>query len=105
MATTASTIHMYDSGVQFLITVEDENGPVDLTTAQNVTMFFQKPDKSVVTNICTIINAAVGLVSYVSTPTDFDQIGRWSIQVVVRFADNDIKHSDIGTLTVLKNLA
>lgn len=104
MAST-SAVHMYDAGVLFLITVQDESGIVNLTTVQNVQLFFQKPDRSVYGVQCQILNASTGLVQYVSTTTDFDQVGKWSVQIVVRFATDNIKHSDIGILTVMKNLA
>lgn len=100
----ATTIHMNDSGVLFLITVKDETGVVDLTTVENIDVVFQKPDKSFITRPCETVNAAAGLVRYVSATNDFNQSGRWRVQVVIRFSDDNVKHSDVGTLTVERNI-
>lgn len=100
----ATTVHMFDSGVVFMFNVVDESGPVDLSTILGVDVYFQKPDKSILQRTGDIFDAVQGVVTYTSSDTDFDQAGRWKTQLVVRFAGNDVKHSDIGTLTVAVNL-
>lgn len=71
---------------------------------QGVDIYFQKPDKTIIERAGTIFNAAGGVVEYISDAADFDQVGRWKTQVVVRFSNSNIKHSDIGTITVVGNL-
>lgn len=101
----SSTVHVNDIGIQFLITVRDESGVVNLSTVNTVTLFFQKPDQSIISRLCNIVNPTQGIVQYVSTSLDFDQPGKWKMQVVIKFADDNIKHSDIGVLTVEKNIS
>lgn len=99
-----SVVHVNDAGVVFIITVSDESGPVNLTTAQSVNLVFQKPDKSILTVDCTVFNANAGIVHYVSTVNDFDQSGRWRVQAKVTFASDNVKHSDVGVMTIAKNI-
>jgi hypothetical protein len=102
---TVNSIRVNDSGVLFLITVRDESGVVDLSTVQGIDLFFQRPDRSIVQFTPQIVgDGHSGLISYTSTATDFNVAGRWRYQVVVRFANDNVKHSDIGSLNVENNL-
>lgn len=99
-----TTIHMNDAGVIFLFNVVDENGVVNLTTVQRVNVYFKRPDNSIISVVGEVINPPQGVVRYVSSESDFNQAGRWESQVVVRFADDNIKHSDIGLINVEDNI-
>lgn len=100
-----ASLNVNDSGVIFSITVKDESGVVNLTTVTSIPIFFQKPNKQVIQRTCNITDATKGLVSYTSQTNDFDQAGSWKVQIVVRFANGNVKHSDVGSFTVGGNIS
>lgn len=99
------TLHVGDQGVLFIFEIVDEAGAVDLSTASTVSVFFQRPDKTLLEVPGTVTDAINGVVSYTCQAGDFNQAGRWKTQVVILFSNGYVKHSDIGTLTVLPNLS
>lgn len=101
-----TTIHKNDSGVLFLCTIYDENGsPVNLSSVESVELYFRKPSGNVVMFPLEIVGDATrGFVRYVSGVNDFNEVGRWRSQIIVRFASDSIRHSSLGYVTVEDNI-
>ena len=99
-------IQMYDAGIPFIIAVTDANtnSPVDLTTVQNIDLVFQKPNNAIISKLCDTLNAAGGVIRYISISTDFDVAGKWQFQVVIRFADSTTRRSSVGIIIVNSNI-
>jgi hypothetical protein len=97
-------IHVGDIGTTFQITVNDQNGVVDLSSVDHMYVIFGKPDNAVLTVTPVFVNdGRDGLIKYVTQAGDLDQIGTWQIQARVVFGA-DVFNTDIQRFKVLRNL-
>lgn len=104
MASPIQEIHMNDTGLDFIVTVKDADGVVDLTNASVIEFRFQKPDGSMLTVPASKVSSGSdGKVKYTTTPTDFDQSGQWRQQVYAEIGP-DRKYSNITKFRVYPNL-
>lgn len=98
------TLHMFDSGVNLVFTASDENGPMDLTGTADIMLYFKRPDKTIVSQSCTVINAPAGIVRYITQTNDFNQAGRWQLQLVILYSNGFVRHSSIVAISALANI-
>jgi hypothetical protein len=97
-------IHVGDIGTTFQITVNDQNGPVDLTSVDAMYVLFRKPDNAFLQVTPVFVNTGSdGLIKYVTQAGDLDQYGTWQIQARVVFG-SDVFSTDIQRFKVLRNL-
>jgi hypothetical protein len=97
-------IHVGDIGTSFQITVNDQNGVVNLSNVDSMYILFRKPDdsfKQVTPSLLT--NGTDGKIKYVTQAGDLDQYGTWQIQARVVFG-SAVYSTDIQRFKVLRNL-
>lgn len=103
----AAEIHVGDTGTSFVVTLKDEDGvAVDLTSVDiiQVEFVFKKPDQTTITKIASFVTDGIdGKAKYVTTSSDLDDVGRWSLQAYVKTVDG-YWHSDITKFKVEANL-
>ena len=101
----ANEIHIADVGTVFEVTLMDDVVPVDVSSATDMKIIFEKPDGT------KVINTAVhktdgtdGIIKYtVSLDTELDQKGNWKIQANVQLPIGQWS-SDIDRFKVYENL-
>jgi hypothetical protein len=98
-------IHVGDVGTVFQITVNDQNGPVDLTAVDAMYVLFKKPDDKFMQKTPVFVNTGSdGQIKYVTQAGDLDQYGTWQIQARVVFG-SDVYSTDIQRFKVQRNLS
>lgn len=100
----AGEIHVGDVGLIFLVTIQDDTGPLDVSMATTRHFIFQRPDKS--TLVATAFNntdGTDGKLFYSTATGDLDQSGTWMFQAFLAIGGSQ-KYSDIGKFTVVANL-
>ncbi len=80
--TTSNFCQAANGGIQFLVTVEDQNGnPINLMGASNLVIAFQSPDGTQFTRAAQLYtNGIDGIVAYTTTPSDLTEAGLWYLQ-------------------------
>ncbi len=58
---------------------------INLSTAVGVTAVFKRPDATTLRAACNIVDAATGLVQYVWTLGQTDQVGIWQIEFEINW--------------------
>ena len=97
-------IHVGDIGTTFQITVNDQDGPVDLTSVDAMYILFRKPNDTLLQVTPVFVNTGSdGLIKYVTQAGDLDQYGTWQIQARVVFG-TDVFSTDIQRFKVQRNL-
>jgi hypothetical protein len=97
-------IHQYDIGTIFEVTVLEGETPVDLSSAAEKTMIFQKPDKTLLEVPGVLATDGTdGVLHYTTVEDDLDQIGSWKLQLFLAFPVGEW-HTDIGKFKVYANL-
>lgn len=97
-------IHVGDIGTIFLITVNDQDGVVDLTNVDDMYVLFRKPDDSFIQRTPVFVSTGSdGKIKYVTQSGDLDQYGTWQIQARVVFG-TDVFSTDIQRFKVQRNL-
>lgn len=107
MATIPAEIHLNDIGVQFLVTMKDQDGDIitDLNLLADKKFIFVKPDLTKLTkNAIFVTDGTDGLLYYTSLTGDLDQSGTWNFQVVVTYSNGKTYSSDIERFIVHRNL-
>jgi hypothetical protein len=100
------TIQQGAAKVKFRATLTDPTGKlVDLTYQASITFVFRSPTGVRAAYAGVVVgDPAVGLVQYVSAAGQFDEPGRWQVQVEVTFQDAADYHSKAGKFKVKANL-
>jgi hypothetical protein len=94
------TIHVNDVGTQFIVTIEDCNGPIDISAYTPLQLTFAKPDGTTSSKTATFYTDGTdGKIQYITLAGDIDMAGEWKIQGLVSGF-----HSSIGSFTVQRNL-
>lgn len=102
---TISEIHVDDIGTRFYGTVQDSGVVIDLSEAISVTMFFKKPDDTVLEVEAEVYGDGTdGIVQYFSVEGDLDMSGHWNVQTEVQLVNGTWK-SNISTFYVYDNLS
>ena len=100
----AEELHVGDVGTTILVTIKDDGSAVDVSSASPITYTFCRPDGSTFTKTGSLNTSGTdGKVKYVTTSGVIDVAGKWRYQVTVTISGSTW-NSDIGTLTVHKNL-
>jgi len=77
-----------DDKPEFSDTLEKGDGTaIDLTNADNVKIFYEKPDGTVKSDTVTISGASSGKVEYQFPVDEVDQTGTWRYEYRVNFTD------------------
>jgi len=77
-----------DDKPEFKDTLEKGDGTaIDLTNADNVKIFYEKPDGTVKSDTVTISGASSGQVEYQFPTDEVDQTGLWRFEYRVTFTD------------------
>ncbi len=78
----AAEIHLNDIGTEFVITVNDDGAPVDLSAASAKQIVFRKPSGVKVTKDALFVNSGSdGQIQYTTVNGDLDEAGYWKLQV------------------------
>jgi len=97
-------IHVGDVGTIFQITILDETGVVDVSNADAMYVYLQRPDGSVITVTPVFVNSGTdGLIKYVTQSGDLSMMGTWQIQAQIDFG-TDVFNTDIQKFKVYRNL-
>jgi hypothetical protein len=84
---------------------EPDGKALDLTSMTACTFVFVTPTGGRVEKVGSLDGAAnLGKVKYVSSAGDFDEVGRWEVQVQVVFDDGSDFYSAVGKFKVKANL-
>lgn len=97
-------VRVGDVGTQFLVTLQDDDTVVDLSSASTLQFIFHKPDGTNVTKTATLYTDGTdGKIYYNSQSGFLDTAGHWKFQIYVVIGANSWK-SDIARFTVHPNL-
>jgi len=66
---------------------QGDGTPIDLKNADNVKIFYEKPDGTVKSDTVTISGASSGKVEYQFPTDEIDQTGTWKFEYRVKFTD------------------
>jgi hypothetical protein len=99
-------IHQYDIGTRFLITVKENDEPIDVTYSTNRQLFFKKPSDTVISKTALVFNdgsASSGIMYYDTVANDLDEVGIWKLQGRLELASGTYS-TNIYTFKVHCNL-
>lgn len=104
-----NTIQLNDIGTLFkILVVECTNAgtvPVDVSTASDLQLKFQKPSGVVNLVDCTLLNDGTdGYIKYISIAGDFDEIGTYKYQGIITMDVNSVFNSTIKKIKVEENI-
>jgi hypothetical protein len=92
-----------DVGTQFVITIENDSGIVDLSSATTLQIIFHKPDATLVTKTATLYTDGTdGKIYYIAISNDLDISGWWGIQGYIAVGSNHW-HTDKKKFRVFDN--
>jgi hypothetical protein len=99
------TIQSGSARVSVKVPVTEAGTPVDLTGVLTRTFKFVSPSGATFTRAgSTSGDPKLGVVVYVSAAGEFDEIGRWQVQVQVVFDDASDFWTSVGKFKVKANL-
>jgi len=98
-------IHVGDIGLQFRVTIKDENGAVkDISYTTTRQFIFKKPDGTTVTKTALFLtDGEDGILYYNTVDGDLNLEGRWTLQVRLVGTGSD-KKTDVARFRVHDNL-
>jgi hypothetical protein len=100
----AGEIHVGDIGLVFLVTIQDDLGPLDVSQATSIQFLFLRPDGTVFGVPAQFnTNGTDGKVFYSTVIDDLSIPGTWMQQVRIAIG-GALKNSDIGKFSVIANL-
>ena len=100
----ANEIHLNDVGTEFKLTIADAGSVVDLSpSGTTTTINFRRPDGTCFSKTATAVDAANGVVRYITESGDLDTTGTWKLQDFVDFVAKEF-YSDIHSFRVHKNI-
>ena len=98
------SIRQDDYGTVFEVTINDENGVVDVSAATTKNIIFKKPSGTKVTQAASFTNSGTnGKIEYTTVSGDLDEAGTWKIQAQIATGSGDWK-SNISAFEVIGNL-
>jgi hypothetical protein len=98
--TCCNEIHVDDIGTQFIATIEDCDGAIDISAYTPLQLTFAKPDGTTSTKTASFYTDGTdGKIYYTTIAGDIDMAGEWKIQGLVSGF-----HSSISSFTVQRNL-
>ena len=101
-----ASIYVGDVGTILTLTVTDEAGAVLPLGGAIAEFSFQRPNRSVVTALATIVgDGSTGEVTYTTDGGPiFDMAGRWMLQVLLTFSSALLWHSTPTAIDVGQNV-
>jgi len=99
----ANEIHLNDVGTEFKLTISDAGTAVDVSSALEIKINFRKPDGTCFSKTASAVDAANGIVRYITGVGDLDTTGTWKLQAFVDFGSTEF-YSDIQSFRVHKNI-
>ena len=98
------SIRQDDYGTKFEVTINDENGVVDVSGATTKNIIFEKPSGTKITQAASFTNSGTdGKIEYTTVSGDLNEAGTWKIQAQIATVDGDWK-SNISAFPVEPNL-
>lgn len=107
---TKDEIHVGDVGTKILIELveyddDGEEVPVDISTATELKIYFEKSDGTTVSKTGALENTGEdGLLYYITETDDLNIAGDWRIQVKVSFPASKVWYSNVEPLRVHENI-
>lgn len=95
-----------DIGINFIINVVKSDGvsPEDLSTCSGFTIYFTPPKLSTYSVVASLYtNGLDGKISYISTSSDLNVVGRWKIQASY-ISGGNIRYTSKDYFIVADNL-
>lgn len=101
----ANKLHVGDIGTALQVQVWncDTNTAFDITGLTSKHIKLAKPDASTVNFAADLVHPGSGLIQYVTTSGDLDQVGIWRIQGIIDLNGGTF-HTSIKDFTVYANL-
>ncbi len=97
-------IHEGDIGTKLLITVTDCDNPVDISSANSLSIFIKKPNGTILTRTGVLNTDGVdGKMYYITVAGDLDEAGSYKIQGMVSFVSSTF-YTSTATFRVECNL-
>ena len=98
------SIRQGDYGTKFEVTINDENGVVDVSAATTKNIIFEKPSGILVTQTASFTNSGTdGKIEYTTISGDLNEAGTWKIQAQIETGSGSWK-SNISAFEVISNL-
>lgn len=84
MSTTATEVHVGDSGLAIRLRVYEDGAPLDVSGASARSIKLRKPDGVALTRTATMPGGGTdGWLQYVTVPGDLDRPGTWEVQASI----------------------
>lgn len=97
-------IHKGDIDTKFLVTVQDNEAAIDISSASTKEIVFKKPDGTIDTHAATFENTGTdGQIYYKTVSGDLDAEGTWTLQAKIIMGDGTW-HSSVKTFSVYETL-
>ena len=93
----ASYIHKGDTGTKLLITIKDNGGVVDISSASSLSIFIKRPDGTVLTRAGILeTDGTDGKMYYIIVAGDLNEAGLYKIQAQVTLTSGAFYSSTAG---------
>ena len=103
----SSQIHQNDIGTRFLISIQDDGVPVNISGVDGSSVHqlsFRKPSDKIIYRNATLQDYGIsGVMYYDSVAGDLDEVGVYKLQAKVA-RPSGTHYSDIYTFTVYRNI-
>lgn len=101
----AEEIHKNDIGTVFRATIKETGVVLDISNATTKEFYFFKPSCTVVTQTAGFLTDGTnGIMQYITTTGDLDEVGTWKIQGHIVTASGNWR-TDIKKFEVYENLS
>jgi len=97
--------HINNVGTDIQVTIQDCNGvALDISDSTALAIVLKAPSGTSTSHTATFVNSGTdGLIRYVTTSGDLDEVGTWKIQGVVTVSTS-VWYSSVESFTVYRNL-
>ena len=100
----ANVIHQNDIGTAFVVTIQDGDAAVDVSSASTKKIIFKKPSGTKLTyDAGFVTDGSDGKIKYNAVADDLDEIGTYKLQSYVIISDGTF-YTDITSFKVYRNL-
>jgi len=99
----AGRLHLNDIGTDFIVTIVDDNVPVDMTGYTTLEYKFVAPSSVSYTRSGEPTLVSSGIMTYTTVDGDLSEIGVWKMQCHVVIPAGEW-HTDVVQFTVYPNL-
>lgn len=100
----ANEVHLNDIGVQFVVTLKDDDETIDISAATTKNFLFKKPSGDLLTKAGTLVTDGTdGKLSYTTASGDLNEVGTWKMQCNIIIGTYNW-HSDVISFKVHRNI-